>query len=182
MDQGFLVHTVYSALYTCALLTWTPRLLWHALRGGPATAGLGQRLGQVPPACRSLSGGAIWIHAVSVGEVHAARGLLPHLRRLLGGPVVISTTTPTGQALATESGADSHCYMPLDLDWALKPFFRALRPRLLILVETEALAEPPESLPTTTHPRRTRQRAAIENFVQALPKARWFMGAAARIR
>ena len=137
MDQGFLVHTVYSALYTCALLTWTPRLLWHALRGGPATAGLGQRLGQVPPACRSLSGGAIWIHAVSVGEVHAARGLLPHLRRLLGGPVVISTTTPTGQALATESGADSHCYMPLDLDWALKPFFRALRPRLLILVETE---------------------------------------------
>ncbi len=52
--------------------------------------------------------------------------------------VVISTTTRTGQALARERfGANRVFYCPLDLPWAVRAYLNALKPRLLILAETE---------------------------------------------
>ncbi len=52
--------------------------------------------------------------------------------------IAISTTTRTGQALARERfGAHRVFYCPLDLPWAIRATLNALKPRLLILVETE---------------------------------------------
>ena len=52
--------------------------------------------------------------------------------------MVISTTTRTGQALARERfGENRVFYCPLDLPWAVRAYLNALRPRLLILAETE---------------------------------------------
>jgi 3-deoxy-D-manno-octulosonic-acid transferase len=52
--------------------------------------------------------------------------------------VVISTTTRTGQALARERFGPSRVfYCPLDLPWAVRAWLNALRPRLLVLAETE---------------------------------------------
>ena len=131
-----LVFALYTVLYVLGLCALAPRAAWHALSAGRYAVGLGPRLGMVPPELRQHRG-AIWIHAVSVGEVHAARGLISHLRREMGAPVVLSTTTPTGQVLARTAGADAVFYMPLDLPVVIRRYLAVLQPRALILVETE---------------------------------------------
>jgi 3-deoxy-D-manno-octulosonic-acid transferase len=52
--------------------------------------------------------------------------------------VAISTTTRTGQALARERfGANRVFYCPLDLPRAVRAYLNALKPRMLVLAETE---------------------------------------------
>ena len=82
----------------------------------------------------------IWLHAVSVGEVLAVSRLVTELGPQLSrnSQLLISTTTRTGQALARERfGANRVFYCPLDLPWAVRAYLNALKPRLLILAETE---------------------------------------------
>ncbi len=51
---------------------------------------------------------------------------------------MVSTTTDTGQKLARERFGDSNVfYFPLDLSWAVRAYLRALRPKLLVLAESE---------------------------------------------
>ena len=131
------MYALYTFLYTLGLASMVPRALRDVARGGPRALALRERLGS-SPAVPAPARGGIWIHAVSVGEVHAARGLIPHLRRELPGlPVLLSTTTATGQQLAGGAGADATFYLPLDLPGPLRRTFALLRPRWLLLVETE---------------------------------------------
>ncbi|MFQ5742684.1 MAG: 3-deoxy-D-manno-octulosonic acid transferase [Acidobacteriota bacterium] len=132
------MRLLYTLLYTLGLCAYLPRATWDLLRGGQYLRGIGQRLGKVPPQLRQLDPGAIWIHAVSVGEVQAAGSLVRHLRQLMPAvPTVLSTTTATGQALAKEAVVDAHFYCPLDLPAAVNHYLQELRPRALLLVETE---------------------------------------------
>lgn len=127
------MFSLYTLLYLIGLGVYVPR----TLRQDRAARRLRARLGRVPHRLYGRAG-AVWLHAVSVGEVHAARGLIPSLRRELpGAPIVLSTTTATGLALAEQAGADAVFTMPLDLPAALAPYFATLRPCLLLLVETE---------------------------------------------
>ena len=82
---------------------------------------------------------AIWLHAVSVGEVLAVSRLVAELDAALPEfQVVISTTTRTGQALARERfGEERVFYCPLDLPWAVGVYLKALKPAMLVLAETE---------------------------------------------
>lgn len=81
----------------------------------------------------------VWVHAVSVGEVVAVSRLVEELDARLGrGAVAISTTTLTGQQLARERFGAARCfYFPIDLPWVVRGAFRALRPRVLVLAESE---------------------------------------------
>jgi 3-deoxy-D-manno-octulosonic-acid transferase len=81
----------------------------------------------------------VWVHAVSVGEVMAVSRLVEELDARLGqGSVAISTTTRTGQQLARDRFGAARCfYFPIDLPWVVRGAFRALRPRLLVLAESE---------------------------------------------
>jgi 3-deoxy-D-manno-octulosonic-acid transferase len=82
----------------------------------------------------------IWIHAVSVGEVVAASGVIEKLRegRFASHRVLISTTTRTGQKLAAKRfGAERVFYFPLDFAFAIRPYLQALNPALVIVAETE---------------------------------------------
>jgi 3-deoxy-D-manno-octulosonic-acid transferase len=84
--------------------------------------------------------GSIWIHAVSVGEVLAARALVAPLKqRFPELKVFLSTTTLTGQAIARSSvrGIDGLFYAPFDFRSAVRSVLAALEPKLLVLVETE---------------------------------------------
>jgi len=79
------------------------------------------------------------VHAVSVGEVVAASGVVEALRREFPlHRVLISTTTSTGQRLAAKKfGQGSVFYFPLDFSSAVRPYLEALRPELCVIAETE---------------------------------------------
>ena len=103
--------------------------------------GLRERLGGGAARVGHALGGRqqVWVHAVSVGEVMAVSRLVEELDGRLGrGSVVISTTTRTGQQLARERFGAGRCfYFPIDLPWVVRGAFRALRPRVLVLAESE---------------------------------------------
>jgi 3-deoxy-D-manno-octulosonic-acid transferase len=137
---------LYSFGLLAAIVLTLPYWLIRMVRSGRYREGLLQRLGAVPQGLRAFTGGCqtIWIHAVSVGEVLAASRLIELLDGLDSElPVVISTTTRTGQALARErfdgvaGSAARVFYFPLDFGWVVRRYLRALRPRMLILMESE---------------------------------------------
>jgi 3-deoxy-D-manno-octulosonic-acid transferase len=140
------VYSLYSAILALLLILTLPWWLVQMLRLGKYRAGLRERLGRVPSRIRLAPGGpsvgacppgTIWIHAVSVGEVLAIAPLVGRLREQ-GFRVVVSTTTHTGQRLARDRFGEANVfYFPLDLGLCIRPYLRALRPRLVILAETE---------------------------------------------
>lgn len=133
---------LYSLLLMAVLVVGAPYWLVRMATSGRYRAGLGQRLGRVPAALRAAVAGrqVVWVHAVSVGEVLAATRLVAELESALGEgwSIVISTTTATGQALATgRFGAERVFFYPLDFAWAVRAYLRVLRPKLLVLMESE---------------------------------------------
>jgi 3-deoxy-D-manno-octulosonic-acid transferase len=146
----FVVMALYSLLLVIVLVVgapyWLLRIAFSSQSRGRYREGLGQRLGRVPAelraAVRSPSGArqVVWVHAVSVGEVLAATRLVAEMEAALGEgwSIVVSTTTATGQALAKERfGAGRVFYYPLDFAWAVRAYLRALRPKMLVLMESE---------------------------------------------
>lgn len=134
------MYLLYSLALAAAFLVGAPYWLVQMLRQGKYRAGLGERLGRVPARLvRRDAYAAVWVHAVSVGEVLASSGLIAELKTLFpGGRVVVSTTTATGQKLARERFSDENVfYFPLDFAFAIRPYLRALKPRLVVLAETE---------------------------------------------
>jgi 3-deoxy-D-manno-octulosonic-acid transferase len=129
---------LYSLLLVVALVVCAP---WWLARMVRYRDGIGQRLGRVPAGLRAAAGRqAVWVHAVSVGEVLAATRMVAELEETLGDEwvVVVSTTTSTGQALARERfGAERVFYYPLDFAWAARAYLRTLQPKLLVLMESE---------------------------------------------
>ena len=98
-------------------------------------------MGTVPARLRrpEAQDAVIWVHAVSVGEVLAVAGLVEELGRSLPRhKIFISTTTDTGQVLARKRfGEASVFYFPMDFAFAIRPYLRALRPRIVVIAETE---------------------------------------------
>ncbi len=130
---------LYSLLLMMALGVCSP---WWLARKVRYRTGMRQRLGRVPAELRAAVAGrqVVWIHAVSVGEVLAATRLVTELEVALGAGwvVVVSTTTATGQVLAKERfGAERVFYYPLDFACCVRAYLRALRPKLLVLMESE---------------------------------------------
>lgn len=93
-----------------------------------------RRLWPDPPRLTS----PVWIQAVSVGEVEVAATFASALAGLTPTPILVTSTTPAGVALAQRRfAARTTCPFPLDLPFAVQRFFERARPRLLVLVETE---------------------------------------------
>ena len=110
---------------------------WKALWNPEYRGRQRQRLGFVAPAPPP---GGLWVHAVSVGEVQAAAGLVRALRqRYPELPVTITTVTPTGAQRAKVLFGDSvgHGYLPYDLPGPVRRFLDRVRPGVAIILETE---------------------------------------------
>lgn len=127
----------YSLALLLVLVVGAPYWLFRMATSGKYREGLMERLGFVPRRLR-IRERVIWAHAVSVGEVLAASRLIAELGDVSGCTVMVSTTTRTGQRLARERfGEDRVFYFPLDFAFAVRAYLRALRPRMVVLLETE---------------------------------------------
>jgi len=134
------VYFVYSALLLLTLALSAPWWLLEMARHGKYRIGWRERLGIVPHRLFDrVAPDTIWIHAVSVGEVLAVSRMVEELKaRLPGWRIVISTTTDTGQKLARQRFGDGDVfYFPLDFGFAVGAYLQALRPKLLVLAESE---------------------------------------------
>lgn len=80
----------------------------------------------------------IWVHAVSLGEVIAVTPLIEALLAK-NWRILITTMTPSGSARVRQYFAERvhHQYVPYDIPWVLTRFFRKVKPRLALMVETE---------------------------------------------
>jgi len=128
------------SLYRLALLLAAPliplRLLWRGRRERGYLQHWGERLALGP----APATGALWIHAVSVGEMRAAQPLVAALRDAHPeAPLLLTCMTPTGRATAEALyGGFAHIvYLPYDYAWVMRRFLRRVRPRVGILMETE---------------------------------------------
>jgi 3-deoxy-D-manno-octulosonic-acid transferase len=132
------MYFLYSMLLGIGMIAAIPYLLVRAFRRERYLQSLVQRLGRGLP---RIGGPApVWIHAVSVGEVLAAKPLFAALRRARPElPLVISTVTQTGQALARKEipSAAGIFYFPFDWDFCVRRFLNRLRPSAVIIMETE---------------------------------------------
>ena len=136
------VRILYNLAFPFVLLALLPSFIFRMVKRGKYRHKFGQRFAIYSPRVRrKLSrGGWTWVHAVSVGEVLIALKLIRELRsRDPHIPVVLSTTTSTGYALASkETGEDFETiYNPIDFFWTARRAIRLIRPRRLILVEAE---------------------------------------------
>lgn len=137
------MYFIYSLLMGLAALLLAPYWLVQGWRHGKYFSNLSERLGFSFPALEKLPekrAGAIWIHAVSVGEALSGITLARRLKQLYPDrPLVISTTTLTGQALARERMpfADAIFYFPLDWAFCVRRVLREVRPSVVIVLETE---------------------------------------------
>ena len=103
-----------------------------------------ERMGHVPPTASAAPG--VMIHAVSLGEINATRGLVTRLRELRPDlRIIISATTVTGHARALELYAKppfsefvTVIHYPLDFTPGIARVLDGLRPSLIVLMELEA--------------------------------------------
>jgi len=82
----------------------------------------------------------VWVHAVSVGEIMAARNFCDRfLNKYPSKKLLISTVTKTGNDMAKKffSKRASIIYLPLDLSWIIQKVLDKLSPQLFIMMETE---------------------------------------------
>jgi len=104
-------------------------------------AHLGERLGLLANSLQTTGSGAIWFHAVSVGEVLSLVELLRALRAERPSvQLFVSTTTLAGRATALEKLrglASGVFYAPLDYRSMVRRVLRQLRPSLVVVLETE---------------------------------------------
>lgn len=132
-------------IYTIILYLLTPlvlmRLLWRSIKSPAYLSGWQQRFALNDIAFDN----GIWLHAVSFGETQAALPLIHRLQeRYPDIPLLITTTTPTGAALVKEQLIEGHygnsvhhLFIPYDLPGTVQRFLTRLKPRVLIVMETE---------------------------------------------
>jgi len=129
----------YNLLWLPALPVALCRLLWRARKQPAYLRHLQERFGCY---CTRTPGPAIWVHAVSLGETHAAEPLVRALlERWPEHTVVLTHTTPTGRAASKELFAENsrvlRVYLPYDFGPFVTRFLRHFRPAFGIIMETE---------------------------------------------
>jgi len=133
----------YTAFFYAILPLVIGRLVYRMVKAPAYSKRIAERLGVVKPPVynpQSSFQGAIWVHAVSVGETIAAAPMIKQLQlRYPETPVVVTTMTPTGSERVHALFGESvfHVYAPYDLPGSVRRFINRIKPRLLVIMETE---------------------------------------------
>jgi len=128
---------LYSGLFYLIFPFIFLRLWWKGRKNPAYRLRQKERLGFINP----LKGKhIIWVHAVSLGEMIAARPLIQGLQKFYPEKeIIITNMTPTGSALASQIfGKTAHyAYVPYDTPDAVQRFLSRANPELAIIIETE---------------------------------------------
>ena len=117
---------ILDLLYILLVVVLIPIFIYKAVKQGKYVRGFRQRMGHVRR--RYSLQRLIWLHAVSVGEVNAARAMIEQIRSNLPEfELRVSVTTRTGYERACELfGEEEIFYFPFDLSWVVSRVFRRL--------------------------------------------------------
>jgi 3-deoxy-D-manno-octulosonic-acid transferase len=136
--MAWLNRPIYSLLLRLATPLLLLRLFWRGRKEPAYTQHIGQRLGFYG-AAKPVKG-AVWLHAVSLGEMRTAALLLkPWRAQNPDAPLLLTCSTATGWAEG-EKLQDAHTQMvwlPWDIPGAVQRFYRQFQPHLGLLMETE---------------------------------------------
>ncbi len=148
MASKALSLTLYNLALPLGLVVMLPGAFIKMRRRNGRWRDLAQRIGFFPSETQAAIDALpqrerFWVHAVSVGEVGVAKKLITRLLKTqpdLG--IVLSTTTPTGHALAEELAAQHAgrvvaIYSPIDLPGVGRLMLERIQPTQLVLVEAE---------------------------------------------
>ena len=134
---------LYNATILILSFLLSSFLTYRLLTGEKYRFGIRQKLGWIPKHVLDRRTGkpVIWIQAVSVGEVLAAKPLLDRMRHVFPDhQLLISTTTKTGYEVLRRQvirNDDLCIFFPFDYPWIVRRVFRLFRPALVCLIETE---------------------------------------------
>ena len=129
----------FDFLYLLAIIAISPVAIYRMIRYKRYRKGWANRLGKLyrkDPALKKC----VWLHAVSVGEVNAAKTIIAELKNKFPRfEIVLTTTTDTGFARTNEVYGDSVriFYFPFDFSWVMQKAFANIQPTLCILMELE---------------------------------------------
>jgi len=133
--------TLTRILYTTLLYLLIPleliRLYWRGRVAPDYRLRWAERFAVALP---DVNKGGIWVHTASVGEFFAT---LPVIRHLLEkhpeSTITVTTMTPTGSEQVRSELGDRvyHLYVPFDLPDAVARFLNHVRPRKILIMETE---------------------------------------------
>ncbi len=132
------MRIVIDFVYLLAAVAISPMVIYRVIRHKRYRTGWAQRFGKITR--KNPEKKCIWLHAVSVGEVNATKTLVKELKnRFADFEIIISTTTDTGFARATNLFAADHTvfYFPFDLSWIMQRAFQNIRPSVCLLMELE---------------------------------------------
>lgn len=131
------MRLLYIGLFYLAVPAILLRLGWRSLKAPAYRRRWAERFGYY---AGTAGPGAIWFHAVSVGEAEAA---FPLIRLILARyperAILVTTTTPTGSARVRAVMGDRvhHVYLPYDLPGSVARFLDHFQPSLAVIMETE---------------------------------------------
>ncbi|MFH1836923.1 MAG: 3-deoxy-D-manno-octulosonic acid transferase [Candidatus Omnitrophota bacterium] len=130
------MRIIYDLFFILFSLAYIPYLLIK----GKGHKGFFQKFGILPKNVTTIKK-PVWIHAVSVGEAVLAVKLAESIKKKQKDiPVIISTTTSTGNSLARKAGkdaADLVFYYPIDISFIVSRVVKIIDPRVYVMVETE---------------------------------------------
>jgi len=132
------IRAVYSVLWWLLLPLLPLRLWWRGRREPGYWMNVGERFGFYGDA--KTTRGAVWIHAVSLGETRAIAPLVDRLQREAPTrPILLTHMTATGREAGRALFGErvQQAWLPYDVPFAVRRFFAHFEPRAGLLVETE---------------------------------------------
>jgi 3-deoxy-D-manno-octulosonic-acid transferase len=132
-----MIYFLYNIILTCLLLLSSPYFLLRTLVQKRFRKSLLQRMGFFQS---SSFKSPIWVHAASVGEVRCSIPLLKKIKNEVAhSKIILTTMTSTGNETAKTylPEADQVLFMPIDHPLVIQRALEKIRPRLLLIAETE---------------------------------------------
>ncbi|HRW58831.1 MAG TPA: glycosyltransferase N-terminal domain-containing protein [Chlamydiales bacterium] len=132
---------MFDFFYNLAILGYftlgLPYFLYQMIRFKKYRKGIKQRLGIF--CLKGIKKEVVWIHAVSVGETHAAKPLIEEIRKKRPDvQIIVSNITETGHKEAEKLFPYALCiYMPIDLSWIVSKILKQIKIQKVFFIETD---------------------------------------------